>query len=316
MSRLLRAPRATGLLLGAVGDGLLGDAERGHPVALFGTAAVRLERRTHRDGRAAGAAHLLLAIAPPTVLAALLAPRAVPARRLAATAVATAAALGGHSLRREALVVAGRLEDGDLDAARAGLPALCGRDPRVLDAEGLARAVVESVAENTADAVVATLWWGAVAGAPGVVLHRAVNTLDAMVGHRSARYARFGWASARLDDLLGLVPARLTALLTVVLAGLVGGRPREAWRAWRRDAGGHPSPNAGPVEAAAAGALGVRLGGAANHYPGHVDVRPALGGPRAPQPADVARAVALSRAVGAAALLLAVAATAAREVRR
>jgi adenosylcobinamide-phosphate synthase len=313
---LLRVPTATGLLLGVAGDLLLGDPGRGHPVALFGRAAAWLERRTHRDHRGAGTAHLLLAALPPTAVAALLAPRTAPVRRLTVTAASTAVALGGRSLRQEAMAVAAHLEDGDLDAARARLSSLCGRDPAALDAEGLARAVVESVAENTSDAVVATLWWGAVAGAVGLVGHRAVNTLDAMVGHRSPRYARFGWASARADDLLGLVPARVTALLTVLLAGTVGGRPGAAWRAWRRDAGGHPSPNAGPVEAATAGALGVRLGGAANRYPGHVDVRPAMGGPCPPGADDIARAVALSRAVSAAALLLAAGVAARREVRR
>lgn len=176
---------------------------------------------------------------------------------VALTAAATWAVVGGTSLVREARVIGRALEAGDVEAARDRLPHLCGRDPQALDADGIARAVVESVAENTSDAVVGALVWGAVAGVPGLLGFRAVNTLDAMVGHRSVTYRRFGWASARLDDLAGWPGARLTA----VLAALAGDSPRGAVRAWREDAPKHPSPNAGPVEASFAGALGVRLGG-------------------------------------------------------
>jgi len=198
------------------------------------------------------------------------------------------------------------LSAGDLAGARERLAHLCGRDPCALDAEGLARATVESVAENTSDAVVAPLVWGAVAGVPGLLGYRAVNTLDAMVGHRSHRYLRFGWASARLDDVANLVPARLTAALAVVLAPTVGGRPGTAARTWRRDGHKHPSPNAGPVEAAFAGALGRTLGGRLS-YAGQVQERPLLGDGPAPGVEDVARAARLSGAVTAAAAVLAVA---------
>ena len=148
-----------------------------------------------------------------------------------------------------------------ISTARARLPFLCGRDPGHLDGDGLARAVVESVAENTSDAVVAALVWAAVAGPAGVVAHRCANTLDAMVGHRSPRHERFGWAAARLDDVVGWAPARLTALLAIALAPAVGGSPAEAWQLWRAERNRHPSPNAGQAEAAFAGALGTRLGG-------------------------------------------------------
>ncbi|HEX5568678.1 MAG TPA: CobD/CbiB family cobalamin biosynthesis protein, partial [Streptomyces sp.] len=189
------------------------------------------------------------------------------------------------------------------------LPRLCGRDPRALDADGIARAVVESVAENTSDAVVGALVWGAVGGAPGLAGFRAVNTLDAMVGHRSPRYRRFGWASARLDDVVGWPGARLTALLAV----LAGPEPREARRAWRADAHRHPSPNAGVVEAAFAGALGVRLGGTLS-YGGRVEHRPPLNTAGRPAgAADIERAVRLSRRVGALALAVCAAAGALRE---
>jgi adenosylcobinamide-phosphate synthase len=162
---------------------------------------------------------------------------------------------------------------------------------------------VESIAENTADAVVAPLLWGAALGPPGIAAYRAANTLDAMVGHRSERHEHFGWGAARLDDVLTWPAARLGALFAVALAPAVGGSRVRSWRTLRRDGASHPSPNAGRLEAAFAGALGVRLGGE-NAYDGRVERRPALGGGPAPGPADVERAATLSRAVGAASALL------------
>jgi adenosylcobinamide-phosphate synthase len=170
----------------------------------------------------------------------------------------------------------------------------------------LARATVESLAENTSDAVVAPLLWAALAGVPGVLGYRAVNTLDAMVGYRSPRYLKFGWGSARLDDLVNLLPSRFTGLLTVGCAPLIGGSAAAAWRVWRRDAGRHPSPNAGHCEAAAAGALGVQLGGT-NVYAGQAEVRPSVGSAgRWPEARDVRRAARLSRYVGVAGALAAI----------
>jgi adenosylcobinamide-phosphate synthase len=287
---------AYGATAGLLGDLLLGDPRRGHPVAVFGRAAAAVERVLWRDHRGWGALHTLVCAGGATTLGAL-ATRAVrrsPAASLALTAGATWAVLGGTSLVREARAVGRALESGDVDAARARLPHLCGRDPQALDAEGIARAVVESVAENTSDAVVGALVWGALAGVPGLLGFRAVNTLDAMVGHRSPRHLRFGWASARLDDLAGAPGARLTA----VLAAAAGPDPRGAVRAWRADAHRHPSPNAGPVEASFAGALGVRLGGTLS-YGGRVEHRPVLNGAgRAVRVGDIERAARLSRRVG------------------
>jgi adenosylcobinamide-phosphate synthase len=220
------------------------------------------------------------------------------------TAVATWVVLGGTSLAREGAALAAELDRGDLGAARARLPGLCGRDPAALDAGGIARAGTESMAENTSDAVVAPLLWGGVGGIAGLLGYRAVNTLDAMVGHRSPRYLRFGWAAARLDDAANLVPARVCGLLVAGLAPAVGGSAGAALRAWRRDAAAHPSPNAGPVEAAAAGALGVTLGGR-TVYPHRAEERPLLGDGRPPDPVDLRRAAQLSRLVGAAAAGLA-----------
>ncbi len=298
--------RAAGLLLGAAADAVVGDPRRGHPVAGFGGVAAALERRGHADRRLAGARHVMLLVGG-TVALGVAAERVAGGfvGRTAVTAAATWVVLGGTSLHREGAALAGELDRGDLAAARARLPSLCGRDPSTLDAAGLARAGTESMAENTADAVVAPLLWGALTGVPGLLGYRAVNTLDAMVGHRSPRYARFGWAAARLDDVANLVPARVCALLTAAVAPAVGGSPRAALRAWRRDAAAHPSPNAGPVEAAAAGALGVTLGGR-TVYAHAVEERPRLGGGPSPGPADLRRAVRLSRLVSAAATAVAV----------
>jgi adenosylcobinamide-phosphate synthase len=299
------APAAAGLALGAVADLLLADPRRGHPVAGFGSAAAALERRVWRDSRTAGAAHALALTTAAAGLGGILqrAARRRPVTHALLTAAAAWAVLGGTSLGRTATTMQDALASGDLAAARAVLPSLAGRDPSGLDAAELARATVESVAENTADAAVAPLFWGAVAGMPGLLGYRAINTLDAMVGHRSPRYARFGWAAARLDDVANWVPARLTAALTVACAPLAGGSADGALRIWRRDGAAHPSPNAGRCEAAMAGALGVRLGGR-NVYGSRVEDRPVLGDGRPPAAGDIGRAVALSRAVWVAAAAL------------
>lgn len=304
---------AAGLALGAAADLLLADPRRGHPVAGFGTAAARLERRVWRDSRAAGAGYTLTLVMAATGAGTALsrATRRRPAARVLVTAAATWAVLGGTSLGRAAARMSAMLDAGDVVGARAALPALAGRDPSLLDEPELVRATVESVAENTADAAVAPLFWGAAAGLPGLLGYRAVNTLDAMVGHRSPRYARFGWAAARLDDAANWLPARLTAALTVACAPLAGGSATGALGIWRRDGSEHPSPNAGRCEASMAGALGVRLGGR-NVYGTRVEERPALGDGAPPETTDIARAVRLSRAVWLAAAALTVAARLAR----
>lgn len=223
----------------------------------------------------------------------------------AATATATWAVLGGRSLDREAAAVQALLDAEDLPGARRRLTHLVGRRTAELAGDEVARACVESVAENTSDAVVAPLVWGAVAGVPGLVAYRAANTLDAMVGHRSDRYESFGWAAARLDDLLNLPGARLCAALAALCAPAVQGRTGEALRAWRRDAGGHPSPNAGPVEASFAGALGIRLGGRTVYGSAdapRVEDRPVMGAGRPSEVRDVARARRLAAYVGAGAV--------------
>ena len=299
----MRGARAVGLLMGYAADRLLGDPRRFHPVAGFGSAAAALERRLYTGSRARGTVHTVLLVGAATGLGAA-AERATDGRpfaRAAVTALATWVVLGGRSLEREATAVHDLLEDGDLPGARERLSSLVGRDTSTLDASGMSRAVVESVAENTSDAVVAPLVWGSSAGVPGLLAHRASNTLDAMVGHRNARYERFGWASARLDDLLNHPGARLSGLLAAVAAP---GRAGTALRCWRDHAGHHPSPNAGVVESAFAGALGVRLGGT-SRYGSRTEHRPVLGDGRPAEPRDVARSTALARRVGAYAALVA-----------
>lgn len=294
------AARGLGLLLGYAADRAWGDPRRLHPVAGFGSLATGLEHRIHGDSRLRGVAHVLVLVGG-SAMVAVAAERAAshPVARTGLTAAVTWAVLGGRSLEREAYAVHTLLRAGDLERARDRVRHLVGRDTAALGQDEIARAVVESVAENTSDAVVASCVWGAVAGVPGLVTHRTVNTLDAMIGHRNARYRRFGWAAARLDDLLGWPAARLGALLTVAL----GPDPRGALTAWRRDAGRHPSPNAGVAEAGFAGALGLRLGGT-NVYGGdRREDRARLGRGPAPTPADVEPAVRLARHVAAAATL-------------
>ena len=300
--------RATGLAIGFAADRMLGDPARWHPVAGFGRVAGALEDRVYADSRARGTAYTLVLVGSAAALgrAAESAAHGRPLLRTLATATATWAVLGGTSLGREATTIQRQLEARDLPAARLQLTHLVGRDTSTLDEAEIARATIESLAENTSDAVVAPLLLGAVAGMPGLLAYRAANTLDAMVGHRSPRHQRFGWASARLDDLLNLPGSRLSALLAAALAPTVGGRPEDAVRAWRRDAAGHPSPNAGPVEAAFAGALGVQLGGV-NSYAGRLEDRQTLGDGRPPAVPDLERARLLASRVGLAAASVAVA---------
>jgi adenosylcobinamide-phosphate synthase len=301
-------PAAAGIAAGVIADAVLGDPRRGHPVALFGQAASRLEDRLYADSRPRGAGYAAacVALAAAPALAAGRLTMGRPWLALAVTAAATWTVTGARSLTGEARRIQAALDAGDLAAARAALPSLCGRDPRGLDAKEISRAVIESVAENSGDAIVAPLLWGALGGNTGLLVYRAVNTLDAMVGHRSPRLARFGTASARLDDVANWLPARLTALLTAACARAAGGRPGRTWRQARQYGTRHPSPNAGWCEAAFAGALGVRLGGS-NTYEGQTERRPELGDGPPPAPADIARAVRLSRAVTVAATTLAAA---------
>lgn len=298
--------RGCGLALGVLADAAFGDPpNRAHPVAWFGTAALAVEKTTYNDSRAAGAKHVATLLIP-LAIAGTLADRATRTRPLArclSTAVVTWAAIGAHSLVHEGNLMADALDAGNLDAARGRLSHLCGRLASALDEPELARATVESLAENTADSVVASLFWGALAGIPGILVHRSANTLDAMVGHHNERYENFGWAAANLDDLLDYLPARMTGILATLAAPVVGGKIDQTASIVRRDARNHPSPNGGWCESAFAGALGVQLGGR-NIYPGgRVEDRGLLGdGPRpdAYAPRKAARLVTTVTAAAAA----------------
>jgi adenosylcobinamide-phosphate synthase len=256
--------------------------DRWHPVALFGTGVGALERRLYDDRVGPG-----MVLAGAGVGAAALAGLA-----LGSPVAGAYLACAGRALHDAAGAVGHALGDGEIDRARELLPALVGRDTAGLDGPGMARAVVESLAENTTDAIVAPALWTLAAGAAGAFVHRAGDTLDSMVGYRDGTYRRFGTAAARVDDVLAWVPARATAGL-VALA-----RPRrasEVVRAVRRDAPAHPSPNAGVAEAAFAAALGLQLGGGENRYGDRVECRPLVGRGREPEAADIAKAVDLSR---------------------
>ena len=255
-----------------------------HPVAVLGRGIAALEGRIYDDRRAPGAVLTAAGVGAAGLAGAI----------LRSPAAAGYVATSGRTLHDAATAVNDALAAGDLPAARHRLTHLVGRDPSDLDEAAIARAVVESVAENTTDAVVAPALWTAAAGAVGAFVHRAADTLDSMVGYRDARYQRFGTSAARLDDVLAWGPARATAVLVAVA------RPARAgavWRTVRADAKRHPSPNAGVAEAAFAAALGVRLGGGENRYGEVVERRPELGDGRAPGPADIAGAVSLSRDV-------------------
>lgn len=274
---------------GAVAAGLLLDRlareppARSHPVAWFGRAMESLEERLWADSRMRGVVYAAVGVAI----------GALAGRLMRSVTAAVTLTVAGRELRRVATCVGEAAAGSDLARARAELPALVGRDPSALDASGVAAAVIESVGENSVDAVLAPAFWAVVAGAPGALAYRAINTMDAMVGHRNERYGRFGWAAARLDDIANYLPARIFAALVAVVAPE---RARVVLQTVRRDAPAHPSPNAGVAEAAVAAVLGRQLGGPLRYGP-TVENRPLLGdGPR-PAPADVARAVRLAERV-------------------
>lgn len=278
------------LILSAVAgvalDAALGEPKRWHPLVGFGKLANRLEQRFNPSGggwRSHGVSAWCLAVLPLTLLTVLLVQ--LPWIGWLVQIVALYAALGLRSLDQHAQPVARALRLGDLPVARQRVGYMVSRRTEDLDATGVARAGTESVLENGSDAVFAALFWFLVAGAPGVVLYRLSNTLDAMWGYRNERFERFGWAAAKIDDLLNYVPARLVALTYAVL-----GRSALAMRCWQRQAPQWDSPNAGPVMAAGAGALGISLGGAAVYH-GELHQRPELGEGPPPRARDIERAM-------------------------
>ncbi|RWR20247.1 cobalamin biosynthesis protein CobD [Sinirhodobacter populi] len=276
----------------------------GHPVTWVGGLIAGLDRRLPRR-RLAGALAAVLVIGLAGGVAAVLQavlpdgwPGIVIGGLLAWPLVAM------RSLHDHVAAVARPLAAGDLAGARRAVSMIVGRDPEALDAAGVARAALESLAENTSDGVVAPIFWGAVLGLPGIAAYKAINTLDSMIGHRTPRHEAFGWASARIDDLVNLIPARLSGLIFA----LVSRAPSAAIRCMARDAGHHRSPNAGWPEAAMAGALHLRLSGP-RVYGDRIAQEPWVNeGAPDPDAADMRRALALyARAMGGVALLLALA---------
>jgi adenosylcobinamide-phosphate synthase len=285
MNRLIVSRRLFGSAVGYLLDRRLGEPTTGiHPLVVFGRLMSVIERALYRDRRIAGVAYLASGVGVGFLGGGM----------IASTAGATYLSCGGQALVDTAGVVDQALARGDIVLARSEVRSLVGRDTDFLDEQEIARAVVESVAENTVDAVVAPLVYACLCGAKGALGYRAVNTLDALVGYRSEHYERFGWASARCDDLLNYLPARLTVLLVILARPL---RFVEIIQTVCRDASDHPSPNAGVAEAAFAAALDICLGGE-NSYGGVAELRGVLGRGRLPERSDIARAQRLSRDVG------------------
>ena len=289
-------PRGTAVVAALFADALLGEPpEAAHPVVLMGRAISVFEGRVlalkgERRLRIVG---LFLAAALPTLsfaLARLTLSLVPPKLRWLLEAGLLSTALSMRGLARSALAVERELEAGDLEEARTRVGELVGRDTEYLTPGEVARAAVESVAENTSDGVVAPMLYALLFGVPGALAYKAVNTLDSMVGHPQSPYGDLGWASARLDDLANLLPARLTALS---VAG-VSGRGLTTLATARCYGPLTRSPNAGLVEAAFAGALGLELGGA-NSYGGVLRRGPLLGSGRPPEPPDIRPAVSLMR---------------------
>ncbi|QSA98749.1 adenosylcobinamide-phosphate synthase CbiB [Methylococcus sp. EFPC2] len=281
---------AAAAIIAVLLDRLLGEPRRFHPLVGFGRLASDLEGRLNRGrkaGRLRGCLAVVLLTAPPVGLAAWLARS--PGLSAIVEVMALYFALGLQSLGEHAEAVRTALAANDRIEARRRVACLVSRDTGDMSSDEVARATVESVLENGNDAVFGALFWFGVAGAPGVVLYRLANTLDAMWGYKSERFIHFGWAAARLDDVLNYLPARLTALTYASL-----GHFRVALRCWRTQAGRWESPNAGPVMTSGAGALGLRLGGAAT-YRGVRHERPGIGQGRPATAGDITRAMELVR---------------------
>ncbi len=299
-----RATQTIGILLGVLLDWVIADPPRRHPVTLFGKAANRLEQVVYRDTKASGVVYtavILTAVGVPAfALERLL--RRLPLAHTAFVAWATWVALCGTELRRRARDIIKPVENGDFSTARVRLPMLFfGQAPLMRD-DDIVQRTVRTVAENTLDAAVAPLLWTAAAGAPGALVYRAINTLDGKVGYLSARYVNFGWASARLDDVVNWVPARFASWVGAITAPVVGGAPQAARFVTKRDAANDLSPNSGQLYGTFSGALGIRI-----ERP-HVDPSNpttfSFGSGAPPVASDARRAVRLSAAMSAVAAIV------------
>jgi adenosylcobinamide-phosphate synthase len=272
-------------------DRLLGEPTRWHPLVGFGRLVESVEQRawqaecSQMQARLRGVLAVAVLLIPLTLVTVMLMQIAVLEYFIAALILYLA--IGGRSLAQHAMRVHDALLENNIAKAQTMTSMLVSRDTKTLNEEQMAKATVESVLENGCDAVFGAIFWFVVAGAPGVIFYRLANTLDAMWGYRNERYLHFGWAAARLDDVLNFIPARLTALTYAVV-----GEFQTAMRCWRNQAASWKSPNAGPVMAAGAGALSVQLGGEASYH-GELQQRPELGLDKTPQASDIERAVSL-----------------------
>jgi adenosylcobinamide-phosphate synthase len=284
----------------------------GHPVIWIGRLIGALDRVLNREAMAAGARRAM-GICSVVILIAVVGVAAFFVQRellrwpagLLATALLASTLIAQRSLHRHVADVAAMLAKEDIGAARVAVAHIVGRDTDTLDAAGISRAAIESLAENFSDGIVAPVLWLAIAGLPGAALYKAINTADSMIGHRTPRYAAFGWAAARLDDLVNLPASRLSALLLMVTATPAkNASAGAAWRAVWRDAARHRSPNAGYPEAAMAGALGLALAGPRVY--GGLQVEDAImsDGRRDANPTDILRALALYRRADALLIVL------------
>lgn len=290
-------------LIALAADAIIGDPDwlwrrLAHPVAVIGRTIAALDRALNRETwtparrRLAGVATILL-----LTIAALLAGYAIeamiprgPAGNIALGLLASTL-IAQKSLYQHVARVHAAFSMGGLAAARDAVSLIVGRDPNSLDESGVSRAAIESCAENFSDGVVAPTFWLATLGVPGLLAYKAINTADSMIGHRSDTYRDFGWASARLDDLVNLVPARIAGLLLVLAAPLARGSMASALRTMWRDARNHRSPNAGWPESAMAGALGIKLAGPRRYAEGLVDDPYLNVNGRDATPADIRRAL-------------------------
>jgi len=265
-------------------DQILGEPKRWHPLVGFGNIAAAIEQRFNDDNqnfsqrKRQGVLALLIAVLPLTLLAAWL------GSNIVFTALLLYLCLGRHSLHLHLQPIESALTTGDIAAARNAIARIVSRDCATMDQAAMTRAAIESALENGLDAIFATLFWFVVAGPAGAVLHRLVNTLDAMWGYRTERFAAFGWAAARLDDVMAYIPARLLALTYAVL-----GDRAAAMQCWRTQSALLASPNGGPVMTAGAGSLGVILGGPASYH-GVLKDKPEFGAGRLPIASDITRA--------------------------
>jgi len=258
-----------------------------HPVVMIGrliNALEKLLRKTMRNERLAGVLLLLLTVsctAATTWLAIWGSSKIYPLASLLVSALLSSTCLAARSLQRESALVANALDSGDIATARVKLSYIVGRDTENLDEPEIWRALIETVAENTTDGIIAPLFWLALGGPVAGMAFKAVSTLDSMVGYKNERYLHLGWASARMDDVVNFIPARLTAFLMIIAAPLTGLSLRNAATIALRDRLNHPSPNSAHPESAAAGALGIRLGGSST-YGGRESIKQFIGDPLHP----------------------------------